>query len=63
MRWQRILWAAFAVFILLLMVAPIASYCLGRDQDYQDKVSQAVPIHAPQPSTAIAAPLIPNRVN
>jgi len=61
MRWQRILWALLAVFILLLMIAPIASYCLGRDQDYQDRVSYIAPQPATDASAAIRGPLIPIR--
>jgi hypothetical protein len=63
MRWSRILWALLAVFILLLMIAPIASYCLGRDQDYSDRVGYIAPPLAPEASAAILRPLIPTRID
>ena len=58
MPWSRIFWVLLAIAILLLTIAPLASYCLGREQDYDDKAGRAAPVHVSQPSVAIAGPLI-----
>jgi hypothetical protein len=34
---KQVIWGVIAVVVLLLMVAPLASYCLGREEDYRDK--------------------------
>jgi hypothetical protein len=56
MQWKRVFWGVLAVFILLLMLAPLASYCLGREEEYDDKASQARPAStepSPDASTAL----------
>ena len=52
------MWALLVIGVLLLMIAPLASYCLGRDEDYSDKVGQAAPAQANQPSAVVTGPLI-----
>ena len=55
---KRLILALFAVFILLLIFAPIASYCLGRDQDYRNSSGMKAPAPPAQHSAVVTGPLI-----
>ena len=63
MCWSRVFWGVLAVLILILMFAPLASYCLGRDEDYDDKASRAAPRLTSQQSVAVPGPLIVRSTN
>ena len=58
MPWSRIFWILLAIGILLLTIAPLASYCLGREQDYDDKVGHAAPAPVTRQSAVVIGPLI-----
>ena len=48
-----------AIFLLFLIFAPLASYCLGRDEDYRDKGELIAPAPATRQSAVVIGPLIP----
>jgi hypothetical protein len=58
MPWSRIFWILLAIGILLLTIAPLASYCLGRDEDYRDKGELTAPAPPSRQSAVVIGPLI-----
>jgi len=58
MRWSRVLWALLAIGLLLLMIAPLASYCLGRDEDYRNTTGAKAPAPVTRQSPVVIGPLI-----
>jgi hypothetical protein len=40
---KRVVWGVIAIVVLLLMLAPLGSYCLGREEDYRDKGELSAP--------------------
>jgi hypothetical protein len=55
---QRIILAIVAIGVLLLIIAPLASYCLGRDQDYRDTTGAVAPLPASHASAVVTGALI-----
>jgi hypothetical protein len=54
----RLIIAIVAIGFLLLIVAPLASYCLGREQDYRDKGELSAPRPANNAQAVVTGPLI-----
>jgi hypothetical protein len=54
----RIIWAVVAIAFLLLIIAPVASYCLGRDQDYRENGGFTAPRPPNNTSAVVTGPLI-----
>ena len=55
---KRIIWAIIAIVIILITVAPLASYCLDRKQDYRDKGELSAPRPMQNAPAVVTAPLI-----
>ena len=55
---SRVVWAIVAIAVLLLAVAPLASYCLGREEDYRDKGELLAPRPAQHASAVVTGPII-----
>jgi hypothetical protein len=53
---KRLVWALLALLLLFLIFAPLASYCLGREEDYRDKGELKGP--ATRQSAVVTGPLI-----
>jgi len=54
----RVIWVLLAIGLLLLIIAPLASYCLGREQDYRDKGEMSAPRGMYNASAVVTGPLI-----
>ena len=55
---RRLIWALIALLVLFLIIAPIASYCLGRDQDYREYERAQGASTSPRQSAVVTGPLI-----
>lgn len=55
---KRLVWAIVVIVTLLLMIAPLASYCLGREQDYRDKGELSAPRPQNHAPAVVTGPLI-----
>jgi hypothetical protein len=55
---KRLIWALVAIFVLLLALAPLASYCMGREEDYRDKGELRAPHHKLDQTEVVTGPLI-----
>ena len=55
---KRIIWAVVTIAFLLLIIAPIASYCLGREQDYRNTTGASAPRPANNAPAVVTGPLI-----
>ena len=54
----RIILAVVAIAFLLLIIAPLASYCLGRDEDYRENGGFTAPRPPNNTSAVVTGPLI-----
>jgi hypothetical protein len=55
---KRLVWILVAVVMLLLIVAPLASYCLGREEDFRDKGELRAPNPTQDRAEVVTGPLI-----
>jgi hypothetical protein len=55
---KRVIWAIAVIVALLLIVAPLASYCLGREEDYRDKGELSAPRPAQNASAVVTDALV-----
>jgi hypothetical protein len=55
---KRLVWALLALLLLFLIFAPLASYCLGREEDYRDKGELRAPAPVARNSAVVTGPRI-----